>query len=199
MIKLLLLFWTFFKIGLFTVGGGYAMIPMIESEVIGQGWLTEAELINFLAISESTPGPFAINMATFVGVSQGQAIFGNLFGSIIGGIVATLGVITPSIIIIILIFKAYEKFITNKYVKAVMNGIKAVVCGMIFVIAGELILKEIFKSGIETHFIFDYKALIIIAILVALKLIFKKKMNPIIMILISAVLGIIGYGFLGNI
>ena len=180
MIKLLLLFFTFLKIGLFTIGGGYAMIPMIESEVIGQGWLTEAELINFLAISESTPGPFAINMATFVGVSQGEAIFGNVFGSIIGGIVATLGVITPSIIIIILIFKAYEKFITNKYVKAVMNGIKAVVCGMIFVISAELILKEIFKSGIETHFIFDYKALIIIAILVALKLIFKKKMNPII-------------------
>ncbi len=199
MIKLLLLFWTFFKIGLFTIGGGYAMIPMIESEVIGQGWLTEAELINFLAISESTPGPFAINMATFVGVSQGEAIFGNLFGSVIGGIVATLGVITPSIIIIILIFKVYEKFITNKYVKAVMNGIKAVVCGMIFLIAFELIFKEIFKSGIDTHFVFDYKALIIIVILVALKLIFKKKMNPIVLILISAVMGIVGYGFLGNI
>lgn len=199
MIKLLLLFWTFFKIGLFTIGGGYAMIPMIESEVISKGWLTEAELINFLAISESTPGPFAINMATFVGVSQGEAIFGNLFGGIIGAIFATLGVITPSIIIIILIFKAYERFITNKYVKAVMNGIKAVVCGMIFVIAGELILKEIFKSGIDTHFVFDYKALIIIAILTTLKLIFKKKMNPIIMIVIAAALGIIGYGFLGNI
>lgn len=199
MIKLLLLFWTFFKIGLFTIGGGYAMIPMIESEVIGQGWLTETELINFLAISESTPGPFAINMATFVGVSQGEAIFGNIFGSIIGGIVATLGVITPSIIIIILIFKVYEKFITNKYVKAVMNGIKAVVCGMIFLIAFELIFKEIFKSGVATHFVFDYKALIIIVILVALKLIFKKKMNPIVLILISAVMGMVGYGLLGNI
>lgn len=199
MIKLLLLFWTFFKIGLFTIGGGYAMIPMIESEVIGQGWLTETELINFLAISESTPGPFAINMATFVGVSQGEAIFGNIFGSIIGGIVATLGVITPSIIIIILIFKVYEKFITNKYVKAVMNGIKAVVCGMIFLIAFELIFKEIFKSGVSTHFVFDYKALIIIIILVALKLIFKKKMNPIVLILISAVMGMVGYGLLGNI
>lgn len=199
MIKLLLLFWTFFKIGLFTIGGGYAMIPMIESEVIGQGWLTETELINFLAISESTPGPFAINMATFVGVSQGEAIFGNIFGSIIGGIVATLGVITPSIIIIILIFKAYEKFITNKYVKAVMNGIKAVVCGMIFLIAFELIFKEIFKSGVATNFVFDYKALIIIVILVALKLIFKKKMNPIVLILISAVMGMVGYGLLGNI
>ncbi len=188
--KLLLLFWTFFKIGLFTIGGGYAMIPMIESEVISRGWLTETELFNFLAISESTPGPFAINMATFVGVNQ---------AGIIGGIFTTLGIITPSIIIIILIFKVYEKFITNKYVKATMNGIKAVVCGMIFVIAGELILKEIFKDGFDNLLVFDYKAVIIIAILVALKLIFKKKMNPIILIGISAVLGIIGYGFLGNI
>lgn len=187
MIKLLLLFWTFFKIGLFTIGGGYAMIPMIESEVIGKGWLTEIELINFLAISESTPGPFAINMSTFVGVSQ---------AGVLGGIIATVGVITPSIIIIITIFKIYEKFITNKYVMAVMNGIKAVVCGMIFVIAGELILKEIFKSGIETHFVFDYKALIIIIILAGLKLVFKKKINPIILILISAGLGIIAYGLL---
>jgi glucose uptake protein GlcU len=80
-----------------------------------------------------------------------------------------------------------------------MNGIKAVVCGMIFVIAAELILKEIFKAGIDTKFVFDYKALIIIAILTTLKLVYKKKMNPIIMIIISAVLGIIGYGLLGNI
>ncbi len=185
MIKLLLLFWTFFKIGLFTIGGGYAMIPMIESEVISKGWLTETDLINFLAISESTPGPFAINMATFVGVSQ---------AGIIGGIITTLGVITPSIIIIIAIFKIYEKFITNKYVNAVMNGVKAVVCGMIFVISAELILKEIFKSGVETNYIFDYKALVIIVILIGLKLIFKKKINPIILILISAGLGIIAYG-----
>ena len=189
-IKLLLLFWTFFKIGLFTVGGGYAMIPMIESEVISRGWLTETELINFLAISESTPGPFAINMATFVGVNQ---------AGIIGGIFTTLGVITPSIIIIILIFKVYERFITNKYVAAVMNGIKAVVCGMIFVIAFELILKEIFKEGFDNLLAFDYKALIIIGVLVALKLIFKKKMNPIVLILISAIMGIIAYGLLGNI
>lgn len=186
MLKLLLIFWTFFKIGLFTIGGGYAMIPMIESEVISKGWLTETQLVNFLAIAESTPGPFAINMATFVGVNQ--------YG-ILGGIVATLGVITPSIIIIIIIYKVYEKFIKNKYVQAVMNGIKAVVCGMIFMIALELIYKEIFKTVNEELF-FDYKALIIIAVLGALKLIFKKKVTPIMLIGISAVLGIIAYGLL---
>lgn len=186
MLKLLLIFWTFFKIGLFTIGGGYAMIPMIESEVISKGWLTETQLVNFLAIAESTPGPFAINMATFVGVNQ--------YG-ILGGLVATLGVIAPSIIIIIIIYKIYEKFIKNKYVQAVMNGIKAVVCGMIFMIALELIYKEIFKTVNEKLF-FDYKALIIIAVLGALKLIFKKKVTPIMLIGISAVLGIIAYGLL---
>mgnify|MGYP003296095742 CR=1 FL=1 len=186
MIKLLMIFWTFFKIGLFTIGGGYAMIPMIESEVISKGWLTETELINFLAISESTPGPFAINMATFVGVNE--------YG-ILGGIFATLGVITPSIVIIILIYKAYEKFIKNKYVQAVMNGIKAVVCGMIFMIAFELIFKEIFKT-VDTKLFFDYKALIIISILGILKLIFKKKLSPVMLIGISAVLGIVGYGLI---
>lgn len=184
MLKLLLIFWTFFKIGLFTIGGGYAMIPMIESEVISKGWLTETQLVNFLAIAESTPGPFAINMATFVGVNQ--------YG-ILGGIIATLGVIAPSIIIIIIIYKVYEKFIKNKYVQAVMNGIKAVVCGMIFMIALELIYKEIFKTVNEELF-FDYKALIIIAVLGGLKLIFKKKVTPIMLIGISAVLGIIAYG-----
>ena len=184
MLKLLLLFWTFFKIGLFTIGGGYAMIPMIESEVIAKGWLTETELVNFLAISESTPGPFAINMATFVGVNE--------YG-ILGGIFTTLGVITPSIIIIIIIYKVYEKFIKNKYVQAAMNGIKAVVCGMIFMIALELIYKEIFKTVNEELF-FDYKALIIISVLGILKLIFKKKVTPVMLIGISAVLGLIAYG-----
>ena len=184
MLKLLLLFWTFFKIGLFTIGGGYAMIPMIESEVIAKGWLTETELVNFLAISESTPGPFAINMATFVGVNE--------FG-ILGGIVTTLGVITPSIIIIIIIYKVYEKFIKNKYVQAAMHGIIADVCGMIFLIALELFYKEIFKTVNEELF-FDYKALIIISVLGILKLIFKKKVTPVMLIGISAVLGLIAYG-----
>ncbi len=190
MVRLLLLFWTFFKIGLFTIGGGYAMIPMIESEVIAKGWLTAEELINFLAISESTPGPFAINMATFVGVRE---------GGILGGIIATFGVITPSIIIIVLIFKIYEKFITNKYVKAVMIGIKAVVCGMIFVIACKLLVKEIFKitefTDLESLFAsFDYKAMSIIGILVMLKLIFRKRLSPVLLIVISAVMGIFAYG-----
>ena len=88
------LLWTFFKIGLFTIGGGYAMIPMIKSEVVAVGWLTESELLDFMAISESTPGPFAVNVATFVGFNE---------AGVLGALCSTLGVILPSFIIILIV------------------------------------------------------------------------------------------------
>ena len=92
------LFWIFFRIGLFTIGGGYAMIPMITQEIVDEkGWLTDTQLLNYIGISESTPGPFAINIATFVGTSQ---------GGVLGGVVATFSVVLPSLIII-LIFCGY--------------------------------------------------------------------------------------------
>ena len=86
------LFFTFLKIGLFTIGGGYAMLPMIREEVSSHGWLSQSELIDFIAVSESTPGPFAVNIATFVGTRT---------GGIFGGLCATLGVVLPSFVIIL--------------------------------------------------------------------------------------------------
>ncbi|MBO7536604.1 MAG: chromate transporter [Bacilli bacterium] len=183
--ELLLVFWTFFKIGLFTIGGGYAMIPMIESEVMNRGWISEAELANFLAISESTPGPFAINVATFIGFRQ--------FG-VVGSLVATLGMILPSFIIIIIIFKIYEKVIGSKTVKAVLNGIKAVVIGLILAVVANLAVNELFVFDGDTFVSVRWASVVISVILVALMLIFKKKMHPILLILISAVLGILAYG-----
>ncbi|MBP5550606.1 MAG: chromate transporter [Bacilli bacterium] len=183
--ELLLVFWTFFKIGLFTIGGGYAMIPMIESEVMNRGWISEAELANFLAISESTPGPFAINVATFIGFRQ--------FG-VVGSLVATLGMVLPSFIIIIIIFKIYEKVIGSKTVKAVLNGIKAVVIGLILAVVANLAVNELFVFDGDTFVSVRWASVVISVILVALMLIFKKKMHPILLILISAVLGIIAYG-----
>lgn len=89
------LFWIFFRIGLFTIGGGYAMIPMITQEIVDEkGWLTDTQLLNYIGISESTPGPFAINIATFVGTSQ---------GGVLGGVVATFSVVLPSLIIILIL------------------------------------------------------------------------------------------------
>ena len=104
------LFLTFFKIGLFTFGGGYAMLPLIQAEVLENGWMTNTEIMNFVAISESTPGPFAINMATFVGTET---------GGIFGAFCSTLGVVMPSFIVILLVATFYEKFKKNKVVEGV--------------------------------------------------------------------------------
>ena len=99
--KFLILFLTFFKLGIMTFGGGYAMIPLLTDEVLSQGWLTSDEILNFIAVSESTPGPIAINMATFIGASQ--------YG-FIGALLATLGVVLPSFIIILIIYYWQKTF-----------------------------------------------------------------------------------------
>ena len=104
------LFLTFFKIGLFTFGGGYAMLPLIQSEVITKGWMQPEEIINFIAVSESTPGPFAINCATYVGSQMGSRLGGfenEIFAAILGGALATLGVVLPSFIIILIVAKVF--------------------------------------------------------------------------------------------
>ena len=102
------LFLTFFKIGAFTFGGGYAMLPFIQEEVLANGWMGSQEITDFIAVSESTPGPFAINMATFIGNSVGSQY--GVLGGIFGAFCATLGVVLPSFIIILIVAKCYEKF-----------------------------------------------------------------------------------------
>ncbi len=187
------LFLTFFKIGLFTFGGGYAMIPLIKSEVVAHGWMTAEEVVNFIAVSESTPGPFAINMATFVGSSQ---------GGLLGSFVTTLGVIMPSFIVILIIAKLMKSFAENRFVKGVISGINPVAVGLILstgivVFAENIIgsLDSVFESGIS----FDFRAVIIAAILgliLLLNKIFRKKnFSAILLILISAVLGMAVYSF----
>ena len=187
------LLWIFFKIGLFTIGGGYAMIPMIQSEVISAGWITEEDLIDFIAISESTPGPFAINVATFVGFSQ---------GGLFGAVCSTLGVILPSLIIIIIISKIIAKFLNNKYVNYALQGVRPVVVGLILSVAFSLIYSGITNISSVTDLFneFDisnvsYASLIIMIICFTLSR-FKKLNKPILLILISAVLGIIFFGLL---
>lgn len=118
----LTLFLTFFKIGAFTFGGGYAMLPFVEQEVLAHKWMTLNELIDFIAVSESTPGPFAVNVATYVGAHT---------AGFFGAFCATLGVIMPSFLIILLIARAYEKFKESAAVKAVMSGLKPAVVGLI--------------------------------------------------------------------
>ena len=111
---LIKLFTTFFKIGLFTIGGGYVMIPVIQKEVLLNGWLTSQQFNELLAIAEMTPGPIAVNSATFIGYKM---------NGILGAIFATTGVVLPSFIIILLISKAYEKYENNKFVRKFMSGV----------------------------------------------------------------------------
>ena len=109
------LFWIFFRIGLFTIGGGYAMIPMITQEIVDEkGWLTDTQLLNYIGISESTPGPFAINIATFVGTSQ---------GGVLGGVVATFSVVLPSLIIILIFAAIYSKISKNRFLRGAFDAI----------------------------------------------------------------------------
>lgn len=183
------LFLTFFKIGLFTIGGGYAMLPLIQVEVLANNWLSEELLVNFIAVSESTPGPFAINIATYVG---GHVAGEGLALSLLGSACATLGVVLPSFIIIMIVAKCFEKFKDSKIVGGIMSGLRPAVIGLI---AGAVISigqTALFANGI----IFDYSFVCSLAIfLVSSLLIFKKKMHPIAVIMISAVLGIAaGYG-----
>ncbi|MEG2814155.1 MAG: chromate transporter, partial [Oscillospiraceae bacterium] len=129
------LFYQFFKIGLFTIGGGYAMIPLIQDIVISENWISSNELVNFIAIAESTPGPFAVNIATFVGM--------NTVG-LLGAFLATLGVITPGFIIILVIAKYFHTFKDNKFVKASLIGLRPIVIGLILSAGFSIALSNLF-------------------------------------------------------
>lgn len=185
------LFWVFLKIGTFAFGGGYGMIPVMKQEVVNQGWLTEDQFLDIVGLSESTPGPIAVNMATYVGT--------NLAG-FWGGLLATIGAILPAFLIIYFIAKIMQKFADNKYIAAFLAGVKPVVVGFIVAVGITMILKnlKVISGGAITLPDFDVRALIISAIVAIIailpKELFKKKVPTALTIVISAVLGMIIYG-----
>jgi len=124
---LAVLFLTFLKIGAFTFGGGYAMLPLIQAEVVRHGWMSLEELVNFVAVSESTPGPFAINISTYVGTST---------AGIPGALCATLGVSLPSIIVILIVARVYDKFCRSRIVEGCLGGLRPATVGLIAAGAG---------------------------------------------------------------
>ena len=191
------LFLTFFMIGIVTFGGGYAMLPMIQEQVaLRWGELIPVEsLTNFVAVSESTPGPFAINMATYVGsvVGGDQGGFGM---TVLGSFCATMGVVLPSFIVILIVAKIYDRFRSSKLVKGAMSGLKPAVVGLIAnAILG--VLVEVFAPAGFAWSLFTtsafYISLGIFAVTVVLAF---KKVHPIILICLSAVAGI-AFGYLG--
>ncbi len=185
------LFLTFLKIGAFSFGGGYGMIALIKDTCLANGWLTEDGLMNFIAVSESTPGPIAVNIATFVGASQGGAM---------GALCATTGVVLPSFIVIFIIAAFINNLTKYRPVKSVLGGIKPVLIGLIGATGITMLLNVIFgfvKVGGNLNF--DCKSAVIMAVIVAIGLIYKrikaKEFSPILMILISAILGIVLFSF----
>lgn len=183
------LFITFFKIGLFTIGGGYAMIPLIQQEVVGHGWLTMTQLTDFIAVSESTPGSFAVNIATFVGTES---------GGVLGALITTTAVVLPSFIIILFIAKAFNNFQDNKWVKATLFGMRPVVIGLIASAVWLLMSNGFIQTGIEINSVGDFFGALnyqeIVIFMIGSFIYFRFKLHPIKLILISAGLGMLFFG-----
>ena len=185
------LFLTFLQIGAFSFGGGYGMISLIREKVLMYAWLTEEEMLNMIAVAEATPGPIAVNMATFVGSSQ---------GGFFGALLATLGVVLPSFFIILIIAALIQNLLKYAGVKAFLGGIRPCIVGLILATAITMLMSmAIGFSAIGDTVAIDFKGIIIFAILIAIsvivKLALKKKPSPILMILISAGLGMMMYSF----
>ena len=183
------LFLTFLQIGAFSFGGGYGMISLIREKVLQYGGLTEQELLNMIAVAESTPGPIAVNMATFVGSSQ---------GGVFGSLLATLGVVLPSFFVILIIASLMRNFAKFPVVKAFLGGIRPCIVGLILATAVTMFLSLVLGlHSAGDPISIDISGMMIFAILVVTTLIskhfFKKQPSPILMILISAGLGMLMY------
>jgi chromate transporter len=185
---LLDLFIGFLRVGLFSFGGAYAAIPLIREVVLDYGWVSEEMLTDMIAVSESTPGPIMVNLATYVGSSQ---------AGIAGAAVATLASILPAFVIILLVMMVMKKFLKNKYVQAVMRGLQACVAGMITAV-GCFMLYENACLPLAAEKA-DARPLLLAAGLALVyfgsRKIMKKGLTPILLIGISACLGVLVFGF----
>ena len=183
------LFWEFFKTGLFAVGGGMATLPFLYDISARTGWFTTAQLADMIAVSESTPGPIGVNMATFVGFTT---------AGIPGAVIATLGLATPEVIIILIIARVLAAFRQNKYVDAAFYGLRPCSLGLIAA-AGVLVIKvAMFNTELyaETRALTDlvnWKAVLLAAALLVFTRAVRqtKKLHPIFFILASAVVGVV--------
>ncbi len=175
---LLQLFLVFFKIGLFTFGGGYAMIPLIKEEIVEKRkWIASEEMLDIIAIAESTPGPIAINVATYIGYKNKK---------LLGSICSTLGVILPSLLIIIALSFIYEAFIGNKYVQYAFIGIKCAVAVLILKAGIEMIVKAEKKAFFVVLFLFAITMMLCIEL-------FSWNISSIAIILVGGAAGVVAY------
>lgn len=190
----LLLFWEFFKTGLFAIGGGMATIPFLYEISDKTGWFTHNDLANMIAVSESTPGPIGVNMASYVGFITGMEQ-GGVLAAILGAVTATLGLITPSIIIILIIASILSSFKNNRYVNHAFYGLRPASTGLIAaaglsVVAATLLYMEGW-TALPSHV--NWKGLILAVVIFVLTNFVKKtkKLHPIVFIGFSALVGIL--------
>lgn len=183
------LFWEFFKVGLFSVGGGLATLPFLYSLGAKTGWFSTADVANMLAVSESTPGPIGVNMATYAGFDC---------AGVLGGVVATLGLVTPSVIVIVLIAMALQAFRTNKYVDAAFYTLHPASTGLIAaagwsVFALVLVNPDAYRASYQLADLLQWKNLILFAVIWVLTNLVKplKKLHPVVFLALAAVVGIV--------
>ena len=196
MMLYLRLFYEFFKTGLFAIGGGMATIPFLYDMSDATGWFTYNDLANMIAVSESTPGPIGVNMATYVGYVTGQDLWG-IPGAILGAVIATIGLVTPSIIVILIIAAFLKSFRNNRYVDSAFYGLRPASTGLIAaagisVAVSTLLFTDTLAQGVSLALI-NWKGWILAVILWVLtnKVKKTKGLHPIIFILASAVVGVV--------
>ncbi|MBQ1967472.1 MAG: chromate transporter [Clostridia bacterium] len=187
------LFLRFFFVGLFAIGGGLATVPFLQSMGEATGWFNQSDIADMIAISESTPGPIGVNMATYVGYQSGE-VFG-VAGGIFGGVIATLGLITPSIIVIVIVARMLQKFKDSKYVEYAFYGLRAasialVASACLGVAKIAFWNAELMAESGSVFAAVDYKSIILSAVIFFCVTKFKK-LHPIALILFSAVVGIL--------
>ena len=183
------LFWEFFKVGLFSVGGGLATLPFLYSLGAKTSWFSTADVANMLAVSESTPGPIGVNMATYAGFDC---------AGVLGGVVATLGLVTPSVIVIVLVAMALQAFRTNKYVDGAFYTLRPASTGLIAaagwsVFALVLLNLDAVRTSYRIADLFQWKNLILFAVIWVLTNLVKpvKKLHPVVFLALAAVVGIV--------
>ena len=186
------LFWEFFKTGLFAVGGGMATIPFLYDMSDATGWFTHMDLANMIAVGESTPGPIGVNMATYVGFLTGMSRHG-VAGAIAGAVTATLGLVTPSIIIILIVAAILKSFRENRYVSSAFYGLHPASTGLIAAAGLGVVTTNLFHAGPLSLGSINWKGwLLAIALwLLTNKVKATKKLHPIVFIACSAVIGIV--------
>lgn len=181
------LLWGFLKVGLFSFGGAYGAIPLIRDIVLSYGWIDEDMLTNMIAVSESTPGPIMVNLATYIGSSR---------AGVLGAILATVAVVLPSFVIILLVTALLTKVIKNRYVQAALCGMKPCIIGIILATGCFMIISNCFNlsdTG-KVNLTEILLTIILSVIFFGSRKVLKKGISPILLIVISAVFGVIAYG-----